>query len=116
MTTLRTCADSAEVVLGGLGIRPVVLPHAGDTVYGHKHRFDHVMFCMSGSIHVHATCDAGCNKEYTMEPGSFVLIPATWRHAITALTDGVKFVCVFSQCDANGTRDAAFMADIDEGV
>jgi mannose-6-phosphate isomerase-like protein (cupin superfamily) len=111
MTTLHTCATTGEQVLGGLGIRPVVLATAGDMVDGHEHVFDHVMFFATGRVHVHATCKEGCNKEFMVEPGTYLLIPKHWRHATTALTDDVKFWCVFPQFDETGARGSHFMDD-----
>ena len=109
MTTIDDCGSRGEAILGGLGIRPVVLAQ-GDTVLGHTHEYDHVCFVARGTMHVHATCATGCNEEYDVSAGSYVLIPATWRHEITALTD-VKFWCVFSQHDVSGVRPASFMND-----
>jgi glyoxylate utilization-related uncharacterized protein len=106
MTTLHTCATLNETLLGGLGIRPVGLPRAGDFVDGHEHHFDHVMFFATGRVRVEAN-----GATHIVEPGTYLLIEAAVRHAITALTDDVKFWCVFPEHDANGHRGPMFMAD-----
>lgn len=109
---LHTCKDGGEILLGGLGIRPVVLPNAGDTVDGHKHNFAHVMFFASGSARLNATGPNGETESVTVHTGTFFLMRAEWMHAVEALTDNVKFWCVFPEYDASGQRPEHFMGDI----
>lgn len=108
---LHDCAAQAEVALGGLGVRTFHLPNAGDSIGGHQHHFDHVMFIATGSARVRLMCDEGCDHTYDVHAGTFLLVEKRFVHSVTALTDDVKGWCVFPEYDATGARGSQFMAD-----
>lgn len=107
---LKDCAHQGEILLGGLGIRPIHLVNEGDTVGGHTHNFDHVTFVHRGRVRVSWTCAEGCNGEAIMEGSTHMLIPKHWEHSMVALEPDCKVSCVFPEYDANGKR-ADFMGD-----
>jgi mannose-6-phosphate isomerase-like protein (cupin superfamily) len=111
MSTLHDCAAHGERFEGGLGIRDVILSPEHPSVDLHAHRFDHVMFFAEGAATVTAFCPCGSTKVYDAKAGTSILIPATWTHAVQALTDRVKFWCVFPAFDATGARQGDYTAE-----
>jgi len=108
---LHDCGAQAEKVLGGLGVRTFQLANAGDSIGGHQHHFDHVMFIGAGRVRVRLTCDEGCDRSADVDAGTFLLVEKRFVHSVLALTDGVKGWCVFPEYDADGVRGPLFMAD-----
>ena len=96
------CEQKAEWASGNIYIRRVRLAKAGDVLHGHTHNFDHTTIVFTGAVHVHATCEAGCNKKQDFAAPSHFLVRKDWRHEITALVDGTEFWCVYSHRDPQG--------------
>lgn len=101
------CNQRGEDEMGGLQIRPVILPNAGDFIPGHTHNFDHVTFLAQGSVHVDATCEDNCHEEQVIQGPAYFLIKRDWTHKITAMSDNVHFWCIFPSYDAKGRRTGA---------
>lgn len=97
-----SCLQDLEQVSGNIYIRPVRLAKEGDILPGHKHNFDHTTFVISGRVKVVATCDEGCHWEKEFDSGEFFLVKKDWKHQITALTDGVRFACIYSHRTPQG--------------
>lgn len=87
---------------GDLFIRDVFLPKKGDSIPGHCHNYDHTMFFMKGKATVTVITSKGVGDEYEMESPDTMLVPKGVRHAIKALTDDVRFSCVFNHRDKTG--------------
>lgn len=93
-----------EQVMGNLFVRPMELHHAGDTIAGHVHSFDHVTFIQTGRARITATKKDG--RQVTIERGpgatSYVLIKADVLHEITALEDHTTVLCVYAHRTPQG--------------
>lgn len=114
MSTLHTCADQGERFEGGLGIRDVILRKSSpeDHVNLHAHRFDHVMFFAEGEATVTAYCPCGSVEVSQAKAGDSILIPATWKHDVVAVSERVKFWCVFPAFDEHGKRNSDYAAEV----
>ena len=78
-------------------IRQKLFTKAGQTIGGHKHKYDHVSLLSRGSVSVKVG-----DKEKTFHAPTFVVIRKDLVHDITALTDDVLWHCIFALRDLNG--------------
>lgn len=97
-----SCAQTTERISGNLYLRPVELKTAGDVLPGHKHRFSHTTFVVRGRVKVVASYDATPRMEKEFGPGEHFLVKQDWTHQITALTDDVFFMCIYSHRTPQG--------------
>jgi quercetin dioxygenase-like cupin family protein len=102
MNNLETCEQIIEQVQGNIFLRPVH-GNKGYVIEGHEHNFDHVSFCISGSIRVKfGKPEDPEYHEETYHAGEHFLVKATIRHQITFLEDGTRFFCIYSHRGPNG--------------
>ena len=93
---------TTERASGALFIRECELPSAGNVLPTHAHKYDHTMFFMSGRALLTTTLPDGTVCEYQLEAPTTHLVEKGIRHKILALTDDVRFSCVFVHRDAVG--------------
>lgn len=91
-------------------VRQKVFSKKGETIGGHKHKYDHMSLLAVGKVMVEVD---GITKE--LEAPTFLVIPKGKIHNITALTDDVLWYCVFAHRDVNGdVYDADSTVEYDE--
>lgn len=95
-----------DLVSGNIFIRSMVFEKAGDGVKGHRHNFDHTLYCPHGALRVEIPDDAG-NVLKTTEISvshnfNWVLIRAGVVHIVTALEDGSVGHCIYSHRNPQG--------------
>lgn len=90
-----------ELVSGNLYIRKIAAPK-GALITGHKHHFDHTTIVFTGAVHVRAVCPDGRVIEENFTAPAHFLVKAEVEHAITALTDGTEYWCVYAHRTPQG--------------
>ena len=83
---------------GNIWVRQNVLPKAGDSAGGHKHKFDHISLLTSGKIKIEI--EGKEPKEFTAP--TFIVVRKEQKHKITALEDNTIYYCVFALRDLDG--------------
>lgn len=78
-------------------IRQRYFPVVGETIGGHKHKYDHVSLLSSGKAKVEVD---GVEKEFTAP--TFIIIRKDKIHNVTALEEGTTWYCIFANRDING--------------
>ncbi len=90
---------------GPIGYREFELAKTCTVSENHRHNYDHVTVVITGrvSITIHGVDGA---KEYG--PGEVIAVPAMQEHQIKALTDHVRYLCIFSHRDFSGLVTQAY--------
>ena len=83
---------------GNIWVRQNVLPNAGDSAGGHKHKFDHISLLTSGKVKIEV--EGKEPKEFTAP--TFIVVRKEQKHKITALEDNTIYYCVFALRDLDG--------------
>jgi|694.fasta_scaffold06971_2 hypothetical protein len=78
-------------------LRQKVFSSKGETIGGHKHKYDHLSILAKGSVEVSVD-----GKTKIFHAPTFVVIRADKVHDITSLTDEVLWYCTFASRDING--------------
>lgn len=93
---------------GPVGYREFKLAKTCNVSENHRHNYDHVTIVIMGTVSITINGIEG-NKEYG--PGAVINVPATQEHTIKALTDNVRYLCVFSHRDFNGLVTQDYLGD-----
>lgn len=93
-------------VIGPIGIREYTLGKKCEINEGHEHNYDHTTIVINGGIKVTYSYEQD-GKTVEGESGEFyqgqaVCIKAGVKHAVKALSDNTKYMCVFSHRDFDG--------------
>lgn len=83
---------------GNIWVRQNQLECAGQSIAGHKHKFDHVSLLTSGTVEV--VVEGHPPKQFTAP--TFIVIRKEHNHKFTAITDDVNWYCVFAIRDLDG--------------
>lgn len=78
-------------------IRQKKFEKAGQTIGGHKHKYDHVSLLSSGTVEVKVD-----NITKTFTAPTFIVIRKDKIHDVTSLTDDVLWYCIFANRDIEG--------------
>ena len=85
-------------VVGPIGIRTIILERVCESFRGHAHHYDHTTMAVIGRISV----QIGTGEPVELGPGETIVVAAEAVHTVKALTDGAKYVCIFSHRDFDG--------------
>jgi quercetin dioxygenase-like cupin family protein len=88
---IREPVSDKHYIAGGVYVKQLIMPIAGDYVISHKHNFDHLSLLASGRVKVEMD---GVTTVYTGPTA--VLVKADIEHKITALSRDVLWYCVHS--------------------
>jgi hypothetical protein len=83
---------------GNIWVRQNLLPKAGNSTTGHKHKFDHVSIITQGSVEV----EIEGYPVKTFSAPRFIVIRKEYNHKFTALEDNTTWYCVFALRDFEG--------------
>ena len=92
-------------LIGGLYIRPFGPVAKGYQHKGHRHYIQHAMFVEAGSVRVHWRGTDGREGVLVVHAPNFINVKAEAYHQITALEDGTRWRCIFSEKEAEGLLD-----------
>jgi hypothetical protein len=78
-------------------IRQKLFTEVGQTIGGHKHKYDHVSLLATGSAKVEVD-----GKEKIFHAPTFIVIRKDKVHNVTALEENTTWYCVFANRDLDG--------------